>query len=549
MSLRRLLIGTLGTVVGAAPYLGCGTQNNNVPSGGSNNNPTNIRCDSGRDCGIDSFVSEGFCVGDDIWRDFKKFGCENPGTAHSYCNESISDELFEKCNEACLDGECVSGDIVACYKDSDCGVEAYFIGDPFCDSIGNVVGAYDSGFCANPGTINSYCEPQIYHVTLETCLNSCSNGVCVDDAASIDVSLPSDSGGNVAAVISGENNQNFIIYGDHDGEGNTSSLFGFGYESQRAQMIMIFGSSGAGFKNSNVSDYVDINGLFLMRVDINNDGSLSVIYDSGSESGLIDILDSAFPSCKDYLEESKARKGKSGNLYSTPENVCYIKDALFCVSAIGLATNATGWAGQVASDVDRAKDFAIVSCNEVGIAIDYVSERFATYQENLSGWVNNWSERLESIIDAGDPYCDRAYDGSEQAELAVGPPDGAIAFLEGSDDDNVINQGAFTLYCEFDNHIRDGPGSDIRIYGNNHLMLEGPKETIVIKLDNGEIATWYLDRLNYSVGYADLDLADKFLGMHELHSFQLSITGSVYVNYLGGYDFSTIDAVEVLNGD
>ncbi len=61
-------------------------------------------CCDDEDCD-DDYYSDKYCVGDDVYRDFHDFFCEN-----EECDENILKELVEECDEDCKNGKCVDDD-------------------------------------------------------------------------------------------------------------------------------------------------------------------------------------------------------------------------------------------------------------------------------------------------------------------------------------------------------------------------------------------------------------------------------------------------------
>jgi len=97
-----------------------------------------ILCILDSDCGVDGFVGDLFCSGDDVMRMFKMFTCNGAGTVGSTCSYSEIPATMEECADVCVDGSC--GD-VECYNDTDCD-----------DSED-----YTEDICYLNGTADSYC--------------------------------------------------------------------------------------------------------------------------------------------------------------------------------------------------------------------------------------------------------------------------------------------------------------------------------------------------------------------------------------------------------
>ncbi|MBS3080567.1 putative metal-binding motif-containing protein, partial [Candidatus Pacearchaeota archaeon] len=67
-----------------------------------------VACSKNSDCGTDGYVGNNYCD-DDVYRDFKEFKCNNPGTLNSFCESKVSKKLIEQCSsdETCDNGQCV----------------------------------------------------------------------------------------------------------------------------------------------------------------------------------------------------------------------------------------------------------------------------------------------------------------------------------------------------------------------------------------------------------------------------------------------------------
>ena len=134
-----------------------------------------IECYNNADCGTDGLIGELFCTGDNVFRNFKTFTCNNPGTPESSCSSSISPQLIQTCQETCLEGICVD---IECNNNADCGTDG-LINQPTCSGL-NVVQDYKTFTCHNPATPSSSCSSSITQQILETCSDICVNGACHD---------------------------------------------------------------------------------------------------------------------------------------------------------------------------------------------------------------------------------------------------------------------------------------------------------------------------------------------------------------------------------
>jgi cysteine-rich repeat protein len=147
-----------------------------------------VECFNDAECGTDRFVGQEYCsIDGNSARDFVEFTCNNPGTAVSFCTDSIIQEVIEHCENSCFDGECLEiecendfdcddnnlrtvdqcvnpGDVssfcsnteINCLSDLDCGFTG-FVGGEFC-SADNLHKQFQTAECKNAGTLNSFCE-------------------------------------------------------------------------------------------------------------------------------------------------------------------------------------------------------------------------------------------------------------------------------------------------------------------------------------------------------------------------------------------------------
>ncbi|MEK7664458.1 MAG: hypothetical protein AAB340_03445, partial [Patescibacteria group bacterium] len=73
-------------------------------------NQIQAACNTNSDCGTNSYIDSPFCQGNSIYRNFKTYTCNNPGTAQAYCSNSTSGQLQQNCssNQTCSNGSCIS---------------------------------------------------------------------------------------------------------------------------------------------------------------------------------------------------------------------------------------------------------------------------------------------------------------------------------------------------------------------------------------------------------------------------------------------------------
>ncbi|MHA2023686.1 MAG: hypothetical protein ACTSWQ_08510, partial [Candidatus Thorarchaeota archaeon] len=109
-----------------------------------------ITCCTDSECGSDGFIGQEFCIGDNIYQNYKEFLCLLPSTPESYCTSDTDPQLIDKCDYACTAGICIR-----CDEDSDCDDE---------DSA-------TTDNCLLPGTELSHCEND-YPVCSDKCTDS-----------------------------------------------------------------------------------------------------------------------------------------------------------------------------------------------------------------------------------------------------------------------------------------------------------------------------------------------------------------------------------------
>ncbi len=65
-----------------------------------------IACYSDDNCGESTYAGQPYCLGNDVFRRYLRFYCENPGTPQAACSYEQQEQLVQSC-EACLNGACV----------------------------------------------------------------------------------------------------------------------------------------------------------------------------------------------------------------------------------------------------------------------------------------------------------------------------------------------------------------------------------------------------------------------------------------------------------
>ncbi|MFA6189966.1 MAG: hypothetical protein WC711_00405 [Candidatus Staskawiczbacteria bacterium] len=120
---------------------------NQTCTGGSCTN-VNINCYTNSECGTNGFVGDPFCQGNSVYRNYKTYTCNNPGTSSSSCTNSTVAQLQSTClaNQTCTNGSCTSN-CTANYEQRCVGTSLYWF-----NSCG-VQGSY-IGTCGNNCTPN-----------------------------------------------------------------------------------------------------------------------------------------------------------------------------------------------------------------------------------------------------------------------------------------------------------------------------------------------------------------------------------------------------------
>ncbi len=167
-----------------------------------------VICLEDADCGIDGFVNDLSCVGDDVAQDYRSFNCENPGTVSASCTQTIEERIVTQCSDTCSEGSCVTvtcnddndcddGDSettdvclnpgtlnsmcthedVLCSVNSDCGTDRY-TGQLFCEGK-SIFRNFASFSCNLPGSDASFCSNSIDAIEVYECTYACNEGSCI----------------------------------------------------------------------------------------------------------------------------------------------------------------------------------------------------------------------------------------------------------------------------------------------------------------------------------------------------------------------------------
>ena len=143
----------------------------------SNGNCSNVACSSASDCGTSGYVGGAFCQNNNVYKNYKTYTCNNPGTPSSNCANSTAAQLINTCSsgQVCSAGQCAN---VVCSNSSSCGTSG-FTGSPFCQG-NSVYQNYITYTCNNPGTSSSNCTNSTVAQFKNACTSGqvCSNGSC-----------------------------------------------------------------------------------------------------------------------------------------------------------------------------------------------------------------------------------------------------------------------------------------------------------------------------------------------------------------------------------
>lgn len=90
-----------------------------------------VACYENSDCGIDGFIGENYCKGDDVYRDYVNYQCISPGLDSS-CKALTSSKLIESCKDECDSGKCKKDNEE---DDDNKGFEEDYCGDGYCDNL------------------------------------------------------------------------------------------------------------------------------------------------------------------------------------------------------------------------------------------------------------------------------------------------------------------------------------------------------------------------------------------------------------------------------
>jgi uncharacterized repeat protein (TIGR01451 family) len=186
-----------------------GTQSQSATCSVTVDQTVNPVCNNNADCGTNAFIGSAFCQNGNVYKNYKTFTCNNPGTANATCSSSIDAQLQSTCgaNQTCNSGACQNVTI-NCSTDSQCGTNT-LVGSPYCQN-GNVFQSYKTFTCQNPGTASSYCTNSTSPQQQSTCgaNQTCSNGTC----SNVNVACSTNSQCGTNGVVGGAYCQNGNVY-------------------------------------------------------------------------------------------------------------------------------------------------------------------------------------------------------------------------------------------------------------------------------------------------------------------------------------------------
>jgi len=137
----------------------------------------NVTCSANVDCGNNQWViGTETCNGENVFKNYLSYTCNNAGTATSYCSNSVISTINQTCAYGCTSGSCNPAP-VNCTVNSQCGTDGWN-GINVCNN-GNVFQGFVTYVCNNPGAENSYCSNSVNSMLNQTCAYGCANGNCL----------------------------------------------------------------------------------------------------------------------------------------------------------------------------------------------------------------------------------------------------------------------------------------------------------------------------------------------------------------------------------
>jgi len=228
-----------------------------------------------------------------------------------------------------------------------------------------------------------------------------------------DVLIPSEGEGNLAAVIIGTppedmyvltpaavpSNGTLKLFGEHDGAGNIRSLTGFEYtdpDGWRARVVLGESPLNESVPAANSTIYAEIAGLLIQFAVSGDQLSDAVSMDAAGVSWRLDLQDDTKDSCRAFTQS--VMHGLSAD--SLESNLCFVYDALSCISSLAMLTDAPGWGvyGPKRNMAESVTRFAALGCQQVA----FVPPRYGAVpvvNENVAGWMTTWSSPADAGIE------------------------------------------------------------------------------------------------------------------------------------------------------
>ena len=80
-----------------------------------------VTCNSNAGCGTDGYVGSNFCISSNVYRKYRTYACNNPGTVNSYCSFSETNSLIQNCGSNSYSGSfCFDNDVYKNYTTKGC---------------------------------------------------------------------------------------------------------------------------------------------------------------------------------------------------------------------------------------------------------------------------------------------------------------------------------------------------------------------------------------------------------------------------------------------
>jgi len=133
-------------------------------------------CSCDADCGTSGFEGGNFCKDGNVYKNYRRSVCNNPGTSQSSCSSSIIPVFWYGCgyNQTCSNGYCIPKQHEeGCTCDTDCGANGFVDGN-FCKD-GNVYKNYKKNMCIG-GSCSSALVPTLWYYCTDG--QTCSSGYC-----------------------------------------------------------------------------------------------------------------------------------------------------------------------------------------------------------------------------------------------------------------------------------------------------------------------------------------------------------------------------------